>query len=107
MGEFHKNGPDSLGDEHEPFADCPLVYLEWQDSSGTEEWRSLEEIHNRKIELDPCKSVGWVLRETADWVELAQNIGTGHGGEHPQACHVMTIPRAAIIKRVNFDASTF
>ena len=80
------------------FAKCPLVLVEWVDShADTSGWALTREREGAPLEFDPMRTVGWILRKNREWVEVAQNLGTGRNGDSPQTCNIMSIPRRAII----------
>lgn len=52
----------------------PLVMVEWEDSiQANPNWQGISEL--RKIKSGLCITVGYLLKETKDCVEIAQAIG--------------------------------
>ena len=96
MGEFYRSGPEALG--WDAFEKCQLVYLEWLDSHNTASWYSNVERSHEPLDMEPCRSVGWVMRESEQVIEIVQSLAVGEGNS-PQSCGTLTIPKAAIIKR--------
>ena len=71
--------------------DLKLVKLGWLDSRGvTEHWATFEQLK----ENEPCMiwSVGWVINETDDYIQICPHIGS----DPDQGCGEMTIPKFAI-----------
>jgi hypothetical protein len=69
-----------------------LVYLEWVDSSGsTDGWYHLKDFEPNLVW---CKSVGWVVYETDEYITVLP-----HMGDESQGRGELTIPVCAIKKR--------
>jgi hypothetical protein len=63
--------------------------VEWLDSRHGEGWVRLNELDATATK---CRSVGWVVAKSEDWLTLA-----GHLGENPAQCWGdLTIPQRAI-----------
>ncbi len=75
-----------------------LIYIEWQDARGASpEWREIDIA--REDGMCICKSIGWVIRENDKFIQLAP-----HFGQDPeQVCGDMTIPKSAIIKKLEVN----
>ena len=69
-------------------------YVEWLDSTGLSRWNSLEEAS--KLVPDPCRTVGFVLKETATEVIIIQSF-TERLGNEQSADNCICIPRFAIV----------
>lgn len=70
----------------------PLVYVQWLDSSRRVEW---SEIATSKTADLRCVSVGWLIRDCDDFVEVAPHLSTVLG-EFRHSVGSMIIPRCAI-----------
>lgn len=69
-----------------------LAKVCWIDSRGvSENWATLEQL--REHDLCSVWSVGWVIKETDDYVQLCPHIGT----DPDQGCGDMTIGKIAIV----------
>lgn len=72
--------------------DFKLAKVCWIDSRGaSSNWRHFEDIHQDGI--CRCWSVGWVIKETDEYVQICPHIG--HDPE--QGCGEMTIPKVAVV----------
>jgi len=69
----------------------PIVYLEWVDAYGSNEWLTEEEVDD--IHLDRNKitvwNIGWLLRKDKDVYVISPMLNPGR----PQWTHVETIPK--------------
>lgn len=71
--------------------DMKLVKVAWLDSRGCHDhWAVLEDLREAK----PCIiwSVGWVIAETDDYIQICPHIGT----DPDQGCVDMVVPKIAI-----------
>ena len=74
--------------------DLKLVKLGWIDSRGvSESWATFEQLKDHGLYL--VWSVGWVLNETDDYIQICPHIGS----DPDQGCGDMTIPKFAIKHR--------
>jgi hypothetical protein len=71
-----------------------LRYVEWIDSAGTGSWRALKEHAEAAPKL--IRTIGWVLRDDADSLVIAQSIDDLNQEEVPYADNSICIPRVAI-----------
>lgn len=68
------------------------VKVEWLDTcSGTPNWAQLD-----NIEVGPlkCESVGWLIKETEDYISIAQN----YCEEENLVADTMTFPKKIVTK---------
>lgn len=72
-------------------AGCPLVIVEWVDSSYALGWLTNSDADEPK--LKQCCSVGWVRRDTKEALVLTANMTLE---ETPHRCCEIIIPRAAV-----------
>ena len=56
-----------------------LLIVEWIDSSSADSWASLRELAKDKIAK--CRSVGWVVKETEEFIHLVPNISVDEDPE--------------------------
>lgn len=70
---------------------CPLVMVEWLDSSYALGW--LTEADAEEPKVKQCCSVGWLRRRTTEAIVLTANMTME---ENPHRCCEITIPRCAI-----------
>lgn len=71
-----------------------LVKLGWVDSRGcSENWATFEQL--REHDLCVVWSVGWVINETDEYIQICPHVGT----DPDQGCGDMTIPKIAIKHR--------
>jgi hypothetical protein len=74
-----------------------LAKVCWVDSRGVSaHWQELEHIRNDGV----CHvwSVGWVIRDTEEFIQLCPHIGH----DPDQGCGEMSIPKVAIVK-IKYD----
>ena len=73
-----------------------LLAIQWMDARGTRpDWGLVEDIDDG---LCMISSVGWVIHETDEYIQLAPHIGH----DPKQACGDMIIPKAGIVKQHKF-----
>lgn len=73
---------------------CPLVLIEWVDSTQpSPSWRLLEDVGTFDVVV--CRSVGWLIANGATKV-LAPNLGALGGKEALQVSGVITIPTKSV-----------
>jgi len=75
----------------------PIVYVEWADAYGSNEWIKDEDIEDEHLRKDrfTCYNIGWLLRKTNKVYVIAALMNTADD----QWGHVQTIPKGwAIIK---------
>jgi hypothetical protein len=66
-------------------SDWPLtdiVEIWWVDTSGLAGWTDLDSPHNH---IEPCRSVGFLITQTADEILLAPTITVSGAGLNPMA----------------------
>jgi hypothetical protein len=75
----------------------PLVMIEWVDSmQPASAWAYLSD--PPALAVVHCKSVGWLVGETADVKMLAPNLGNLQDSENAQGSGFMRIPTACVTK---------
>ena len=81
--------------------DLPIIDITWVDSHGGDNgWEVVESLDDVLCRPLECRSVGFVLKESDDCIVIAHNVSNGHDGVEPQFTMGMTIPKCAIVKRV-------
>lgn len=76
-----------------------LLYLEWVDSSSNARtWTHLDDVVADRME-SPCKSVGWVVNETKNFITLVSTIDGVNKPEDRCCAGDISIPKCAIVKR--------
>ncbi|KKL26432.1 hypothetical protein LCGC14_2395360 [marine sediment metagenome] len=81
----------------------PRIYtlIEWIDSKGiTDEWEFLERL--KPITCCICRSIGFIVEETDDYVTIAQSLTLTEIPENSQVLGRMSIPKVAIRTRKDF-----
>jgi len=72
-----------------------LEIIEWIDSMGVNPlWTHISDMENHVCK---CKSVGYIVQETNEFIVIAPNIADAEND--PQVCGHMVIPKCAILKR--------
>ena len=77
-----------------------LMIIDWVDSCGEDGWSHMRELI--KAEPTKCRSVGWVAKETDEFIHLVPNIsiekdpedwrnGEGFGGVVIPRCNITMI----------------
>lgn len=66
-----------------------IIVIEWIDSVRAFDWTLIEDVDEKSLD---CVSVGFLLKETDDYVTIAQNYGL----EPKQVCNLITIPKCSI-----------
>jgi len=82
--------------------DKNLYIVTWIDSQSpvTNRWEDIEDMLEPKNMI--CISVGWIEKETKDNIVIMPHISDIYDKEEKgHACGLMTIPKVAILKRVN------
>ena len=72
--------------------DSRLVLIEWVDSHGGDEWKS---VHAMERGAAQCLSVGWLMHEGKDSVMVVPHLGIDDG-ETTEGRGEINIPRVAI-----------
>lgn len=82
----------------------PLVYIEWCDAmENMSNWSSISDVIEWADNEDwIVNQVGWVIKETKEYILLAGEIGNPNS-EDPLAGHVLKIPTTWILKRVDLS----
>ena len=77
-------------------------YVEWRDAYGVSaQWQEIQDV---KPTVLICCSIGWVVAETEDCLTIVPHMSqTNHDHAEQQGCGDMTIPKSAIVRRVNVD----
>lgn len=79
-----------------------LVYLEWIDSAGDNNWQMLG---SRTPGYMYCMSVGWIVREDDVCIMLAASLATESRGDPPgMGSEWIDIPKVAITRRLPLSA---
>lgn len=76
----------------------PLVEVEWVDSHVHDRWVSPEKI--LETQLARCRSVGYLVQDTEEFVTIAQSLGVRPDGEVEEYGQPITIPRVALVGEV-------
>ena len=66
-----------------------IIVIDWVDSIRSFDWTLIEDVDENSLE---CVSVGFILKETDDYITIAQNYGL----EPEQVCNLITIPKCSI-----------
>lgn len=76
-----------------------LVYIEWEDSINSTEWKEEEKLDEwEKIDHNIVKQVGWLVRENKRHIVIAGKINEFLGYE-PEYGSLQKIPRTWIRRR--------
>lgn len=73
-------------------------YVEWLDSTGMHGWRDLKE--NVSLEPDHCMTVGFVIKETDDYLTLLQSHTARKDGDLDSGDNSICIPKFAITNSI-------
>ncbi len=72
-----------------------VVLVDWLDSAGQAHW--ISESRAKEMNLSHCTSVGFLMRDDAEQLVLAQSIDPpGIGEELMNVNHVLAIPKIAV-----------
>lgn len=83
----------------EPSDDCPLVFVQWEDSAQpVPGWQFLSDFSNPKIVR--CVSVGWLIHDGGDVKAIAPNMGENGATNSAAVCGVIRIPSRCITQVV-------
>jgi len=75
-----------------------IFKIEWVDSRGVNhQWELLKDSEDEKI--CTCISVGYIVRETTDYIKIAPHVADIEDKEEMQHTGSMTITKCSIIKR--------
>lgn len=82
---------------------CPLVRVEWLDSSQpVASWKFLSDYRDNPSSPLKCVSVGWMIRDDDDLKVLVANFGGVENERDPertlQACGVIQIPTCCVVR---------
>ena len=77
-----------------------IVLIDWIDSKGiTDKWEHLDGL--KPMTCCICRTIGFVLDETDDYVTIAQSITLIENEEESQVLGRMSIPKVSIKDRKN------
>lgn len=100
-----KSPVSSASDNVNRVTDCPLVFVEWEDSAQPiSNWSYL-------ASFDPsgtirCASVGWLIRDDAEMKAIAPNMGAIDDENNVQVSGVIQIPTRCVIRQVRLREPT-
>ena len=78
---------------------CWLVMIEWEDSvQPSSEWQFLAQIGEQEAVI--CRSVGWLIKDTARVKVLAPNFGGLQDAGNLQVSGRIVIPTSAVRRTV-------
>ena len=81
---------------------CPLVMVEWEDSSQPiPNWSYLSEVGDATAVV--CASVGWLVHDGSDVKALAPNMGHVNDECSVQVSGLIRIPARCIVSIVELD----
>lgn len=75
-----------------------IVFIKWIDSVRSFDWTLLEDVDSNSMD---CESVGFLIKETREYVTIAQNYGL----KPEQVCNLITIPKCSIISIKEYGSS--
>jgi len=77
--------------------DCPLVFVEWEDSAQPiPYWQHLSDFEAKPVVK--CVSVGWLIHDEKDMKAIAPNMGGMENEYNAQVSGVIRIPARCITK---------
>lgn len=71
----------------------PVVEVDWIDSYGSHGWASRKDRLASDSTTAYCKTVGYLIRKSKNWIELAESVGMNDN----VGCST-TIPRAMVAR---------
>lgn len=76
-----------------------LIRIEWSDAGTINSWMEMEDLLRElhKGDADIFYTVGFLIRETKDWISVAQTVNYNNN-ELVRATEVMTIPKEMVKK---------
>ena len=76
-----------------------LIRIEWSDAGTINNWEEMEDLLRelRKGDADMFLTVGFLIRETKDWLSVAQTIQYNNNVLE-RATDVMSIPKGMVKK---------
>jgi hypothetical protein len=72
-----------------------LVMIEWVDTIGSHDWYHMKNYETRTPGV--VRTVGWVLRDLPEYIEVAQSLMDEGRPDDMQVNHTMSIPRPSIL----------
>ncbi len=82
-----------------------MVLVEWLDAHSGRGWQTASQIADAAEPLY-CRSVGWLVAETADCVVLVPHMSGEQDGEpYLTGCGDLTIPKKAIVRSLKLKPS--
>lgn len=77
-----------------------LVYIKWCDSISTSSWKDMEGAIEWADESNwLVENVGWILKETKEYICLASSVSHPSDGAEDQFSNLQKIPKTWIRKR--------
>mgnify|MGYP001594112815 CR=1 FL=1 len=71
-----------------------IRYIEWTDSAGRAHWHDISAA--KKLTPDSCKTIGFVLNETDDYIVVIQSHTNREDEAENQADNALCIPKSAV-----------
>ena len=71
-----------------------LVYIEWDDSHSSDKWQSIVEAKLNMSEMMHCKTVGYQITRTREFIVVANTIAWEE--DIPIICGVFHIPMRSV-----------
>lgn len=78
-----------------------LIRIEWSDAGTINRWEEMEDLLRelRKGDAECFYTVGFLIRETKDWISVAQTVNY-LDGKLERATEIISIPKG-MVKKVN------
>lgn len=82
-----------------------MVMIEWEDSAqSAPQWQWLANAQAPPILL--CRSVGFLIRDTANEKALAISVASAEGGDAEQASGIISIPTRCVVRIERITSSS-
>ena len=79
-----------------------LVYIEWCDAVSNSSWFDKKEVDKWcEDESEIIKQVGWIYKETNEYMVLVSRLSKSNNGAWDQYGSIQKIPKTWIYKRIN------
>lgn len=77
-----------------------LIRIEWSDAGTINRWEELEDLLRElhKSDAESFFTVGFLIRETKDWISVAQTVNYNGDKILERATETMSIPKGMIKK---------
>jgi len=79
-----------------------LLKIEWSDAGTINRWEEMEDLLRElhKSDAESFFTVGFLIRETSEWISVAQTVNYNGSKVLERATEIMSVPKG-MVKKIN------